>query len=171
MPLIRRKHLFFATKSTLPGHPSNTLHGASSQRQRVTTRNSIGSNPGRLPVCKACKNVFHRRSRHIDTSGAGPHGGCRVPSFAGRQIQHRPGGACETRQDTPGAGAAIPEAERILRRDRRRNSCVTRTGYLTLEPGPDLVRIGLFLFGALSFSELAAGKRYGNPDLTSCRSS
>ena len=58
--------------------------------------------------------------------GDGAEGGG-IPSFAGRQIQHRPGGACETRLETPGAGATIPEAERILRRDRRRNSRFART--------------------------------------------
>ena len=61
MPLIRRKHLFFATKSTLPGLPGNTLHGASSQRQRVTTRNSIGSNPAGFQ--------FARRARMSSTDG------------------------------------------------------------------------------------------------------
>jgi hypothetical protein len=50
VPLIRRKHPFFATKSTLPGHPSNTLHGANSQRQRVTTWKFHRIESGRIPI-------------------------------------------------------------------------------------------------------------------------
>jgi hypothetical protein len=86
---------------------------------------------GRIPICEACRNVF-QRSRHIYASGAGDRGGCGVPSIARRQIQYRSGRAGETRGKTSGAAATIPEAERILRRDSRRNSRFARAGAAAL---------------------------------------
>jgi hypothetical protein len=82
-----------------------------------------------IPICEACRNVFHQWSRHIDASGAGGRG---VPSIARRQIQYRSGRASQTRRKTSGAAATIPETERILRRDSRRNSRFARARAATL---------------------------------------
>src|ERR1700754_2197962 len=78
----------FATKSTLTGHPNNTLCEAESGDQRATSRRSRELRLN--SVCEACGHVFHQRPRQIqiDTGSAGGSRGGGIPPFAGRQIQY-----------------------------------------------------------------------------------
>jgi len=114
-----------------PGAGIQTTH-YTVQDHEVSARphqDSAGSNPAGFQFCEACRDVFQQRSRHVAAGGAGNaggRGGCRVPSIARRQVQYRSGRAGPTRRKTSGPAATIPETERILRRDRRRNSRFAR---------------------------------------------